>query len=182
MPKSGDYSIPADTLGAMAYQGVKLHPVAGKCGVFAETDVVNLIKSGVPASDILFSLADAIVLQNLSVLARGNTLPHTVLLLGGPSGTALIGFADGTLGIWKLDNGALLERRRLHGPVAHLLLDGAKVYAATELGATLTWDLGVLRDDYCELLRRVWREVPVVWEHGLPVRRDPPDHHRCAIR
>jgi activator of 2-hydroxyglutaryl-CoA dehydratase len=28
----------------------KLHHVAAKCGVFAETDIVNLVKSGIPAS------------------------------------------------------------------------------------------------------------------------------------
>ncbi len=44
----------------------KLHHVAAKCGVFAETDIVNLIKSGIPANEVLCSLADAIVLQNLS--------------------------------------------------------------------------------------------------------------------
>ncbi|MCF6231161.1 MAG: acyl-CoA dehydratase activase-related protein [Gammaproteobacteria bacterium] len=63
----------------------KIHPVAAKCGVFAETDVVNLIKSGVPAEEILNSLADAIVMQNLSVLTRGNILQPNVLLLGGPN-------------------------------------------------------------------------------------------------
>jgi activator of 2-hydroxyglutaryl-CoA dehydratase/predicted nucleotide-binding protein (sugar kinase/HSP70/actin superfamily) len=63
----------------------KLHHVAAKCGVFAETDIVNLVKSGIPATEVLCSLADAIVMQNLSVLTRGNTLRHNVLLLGGPN-------------------------------------------------------------------------------------------------
>ncbi|MEP7123056.1 MAG: BadF/BadG/BcrA/BcrD ATPase family protein, partial [Byssovorax sp.] len=63
----------------------KLHHVAAKCGVFAETDIVNLIKNGIPATEVLCSLADAIVLQNLSVLTRGSTLKHKVLLLGGPN-------------------------------------------------------------------------------------------------
>jgi activator of 2-hydroxyglutaryl-CoA dehydratase/predicted nucleotide-binding protein (sugar kinase/HSP70/actin superfamily) len=63
----------------------KLHHVAAKCGVFAETDIVNLIKSGIPAKEIACSLADAIVLQNLSVLTRGSTLKSRVLLLGGPN-------------------------------------------------------------------------------------------------
>src|SRR5262249_19332232 len=63
----------------------KLHHVAAKCGVFAETDIVNLVKSGIPAPEVLCSLADAIVLQNLSVLTRGSTLKHKVLLLGGPN-------------------------------------------------------------------------------------------------
>ncbi|CAN96404.1 MULTISPECIES: BadF/BadG/BcrA/BcrD ATPase family protein [Sorangium] len=63
----------------------KLHHVAAKCGVFAETDIVNLVKSGIPSTEILCSLADAIVLQNLSVLTRGSTLKHKVILLGGPN-------------------------------------------------------------------------------------------------
>ena len=62
-----------------------LHHVAAKCGVFAETDIVNLVKSGIPKDEVLNSLADAIVLQNLSVLTRGNTLKPRVILLGGPN-------------------------------------------------------------------------------------------------
>ena len=53
--------------------------------MFAETDIVNLVKSGIPSTEIMCSLADAIVMQNLSVLTRGNTLRHKVLLLGGPN-------------------------------------------------------------------------------------------------
>ena len=69
----------------LKFQGDHLHHVAAKCGVFAETDIVNLVKTGVPADEIMCSLADAIVMQNLSVLTRGNTLQHKVLLLGGPN-------------------------------------------------------------------------------------------------
>ncbi|HKX12061.1 MAG TPA: BadF/BadG/BcrA/BcrD ATPase family protein, partial [bacterium] len=72
-------------LGDLGFDGSKLHHVAAKCGVFAETDIVNLVKSGIPSNEILCSLADAIVMQNLSVLTRGNTLRHKVLLLGGPN-------------------------------------------------------------------------------------------------
>ena len=63
----------------------RLHHVAAKCGVFAETDIVNLVKAGIPSAEIMCSLADAIVSQNLSVLTRGNTLKPKVLLLGGPN-------------------------------------------------------------------------------------------------
>ena len=31
----------------------KLHHVAAKCGVFAETDIVNLVKSGIPSTEII---------------------------------------------------------------------------------------------------------------------------------
>jgi predicted CoA-substrate-specific enzyme activase len=70
---------------ALRFNDAKLHHVAAKCGVFAETDIVNLVKTGIPKDEVLNSLADAIVLQNLSVLTRGNTLKPKVLLLGGPN-------------------------------------------------------------------------------------------------
>ncbi|APR99883.1 BadF/BadG/BcrA/BcrD ATPase family protein [Pajaroellobacter abortibovis] len=75
----------ADMVTRLHFDPTKLHHVAAKCGVFAETDIVNLIKSGIPAEEVLCSLADAIVMQNLSVLTRGGTLKHRVLLLGGPN-------------------------------------------------------------------------------------------------
>jgi activator of 2-hydroxyglutaryl-CoA dehydratase/predicted nucleotide-binding protein (sugar kinase/HSP70/actin superfamily) len=77
--------LPQEEVAKIVFDPNKLHHVAAKCGVFAETDIVNLIKSGIPAVEIMNSLADAIVHQNLSVLTRGNTLRHKVLLLGGPN-------------------------------------------------------------------------------------------------
>jgi activator of 2-hydroxyglutaryl-CoA dehydratase len=77
--------IPYEQLGEQGYNGIKLHPVAGKCGVFAETDINSLQKQGVPADQLMASLFDAIVLQNLTVLTRGHTLRPHVLLLGGPN-------------------------------------------------------------------------------------------------
>ncbi len=77
--------IPTDELGNQGYLGIKLHKVAGKCGVFAETDINGLQKEGTPPDELMASLFDAIVLQNLTVLTRGHTLRPHVLLLGGPN-------------------------------------------------------------------------------------------------
>src|SRR5436305_12176234 len=77
--------IPSDQLCQMGYKGLKLHPVAGKCGVFAETDINGLQKQGVPPEELMASLFESIIQQNLSVLTRGNTLRPVVLLLGGPN-------------------------------------------------------------------------------------------------
>src|SRR3984893_9250255 len=76
---------PPELVTSLHFDASKLHHVAAKCGGCAETDIVNLIKSGIPSNEVLCSLADAIVLQNLSVLTRGGTLKHRVLLLGGPN-------------------------------------------------------------------------------------------------
>ncbi|HKU41942.1 MAG TPA: BadF/BadG/BcrA/BcrD ATPase family protein, partial [Polyangiales bacterium] len=77
--------LPPETVAQLHFNSDKLHHVAAKCGVFAETDIVNLVKTGIPSDEIMCSLADAIVMQNLSVLTRGNTLRSKVLLLGGPN-------------------------------------------------------------------------------------------------
>src|ERR1700755_1571507 len=77
--------IPTDLLAEQKYHGVKLHKVGGKCGVFAETDINGLQKVGTPPDELMASLFEAIILQNLSVLTRGHTLRPHVLLLGGPN-------------------------------------------------------------------------------------------------
>ncbi len=77
--------MPREQIAGLDFDDSKLHHVAAKCGVFAETDIVNLVKAGIPKEEIMNSLADAIVQQNLSVLTRGNTLKSRVLLLGGPN-------------------------------------------------------------------------------------------------
>ncbi|MCH8101898.1 MAG: CoA activase [Chloroflexi bacterium] len=82
---SSKLQLSSETLVKLPYWGVELHPVAGKCGVFAETDINGLQKEGVPSDQLMASLYEAIVQQNLSVLTRGNTLRPQVLLLGGPN-------------------------------------------------------------------------------------------------
>lgn len=76
--------------------GKTINHIAAKCGVFAETDVVGLLKAGVDKEDIFVSLCTAVVKQNLEVLVRGNVLKDKVLLLGGPH-TYLPALAD----IWR---------------------------------------------------------------------------------
>jgi len=77
--------IPPDELCQQGYDGIKLHHVAGKCGVFAETDINGLQKQGIPTSELMASLFEAIIGQNLAVLTRGHTLRPEVILLGGPN-------------------------------------------------------------------------------------------------
>lgn len=74
-----------EMLAGMAYEGRTLHRISAKCGIFAESDANSLIKSGVPVEEIIASLFDAVVCQNLATLAKGNTPLPEVLLLGGPN-------------------------------------------------------------------------------------------------
>jgi activator of 2-hydroxyglutaryl-CoA dehydratase/predicted nucleotide-binding protein (sugar kinase/HSP70/actin superfamily) len=103
--------IAPDALCEQGYTGIKLHPVAGKCGVFAETDINGLQKQGIPPDQLMASLFDAIVLQNLTVLTRGHTLRPHVLLLGGPNS-----FIRGMKEAWQQNIPRTWEERKVPLP------------------------------------------------------------------
>ena len=107
--------IPTEQLSQQRYHGIKLHKVAGKCGVFAETDINSLQKVGTPPDELMASLFEAIVLQNLSVLTRGHTLRPHVLLLGGPNS-----FIRGMREAWQENIPRMWKERKVQIP------DGAK--------------------------------------------------------
>ncbi|MBV9220190.1 MAG: hypothetical protein JO366_04310 [Methylobacteriaceae bacterium] len=77
--------IAPDALAEMTYQGRTLHKISSKCGIFAEADANTLVKGGVPVEEIIASLFEAVVHQNLATLTKGNTPSPEVLLLGGPN-------------------------------------------------------------------------------------------------
>ena len=119
----------------LVFQTDKLHHVAAKCGVFAETDIVNLVKTSVPSHEIMNSLADAIVMQNLTVLTRGNTLMPKVLLLGGPN--TYLPFLQAC---WRMriseiwdERGVVYDKEKIHELVA--VPENSQYYAA--LGAVI---------------------------------------------
>ena len=103
--------VPAAELCNQGYHGIKLHKVAGKCGVFAETDVNSLQKEGTPPDELMASLFEAIVLQNLTVLTRGHTLKPHVLLLGGPNS-----FIRGMREAWQANIPKMWRDRKVEIP------------------------------------------------------------------
>ena len=130
----------------LSFSAEKLHHVAAKCGVFAETDIVNLVKTSVPADEIMNSLADAIVMQNLTVLTRGNTLMPKVLLLGGPN--TYLPFLQECwrmriAGLWD-ERGIAYDKTKLEELI--IVPDNAQYYAA--LGAVIFGE-GEANHDQC---------------------------------
>jgi len=103
--------IPTAELALQGYNGIKLHKVAGKCGVFAETDINGLQKVGTPPDELMASLFEAIILQNLSVLTRGHTLRPHVLLLGGPNS-----FIKGMREAWQANIPRMWQERKVQIP------------------------------------------------------------------
>src|SRR5580658_719584 len=77
--------ISTEQLSKMGYEGYTLHKISSKCGIFAEADSNTLLKAGVSVEEIIASLFEAVVYQNLATLTRGNTPLPEILLLGGPN-------------------------------------------------------------------------------------------------
>jgi predicted CoA-substrate-specific enzyme activase len=100
--------IAPEQLAAAGYAGYTLHKVSSKCGIFAEADANTLVKSGVPVEEILASLFEAVVYQNLATLTKGNTPQPGVLLLGGPNL-----FFTGLQQAWRHHLGKLWAERRV---------------------------------------------------------------------
>ncbi len=103
--------LPPDTVRSLRLGSIRTHPVAARCGVFAETDINGLQKQGIPPDELLASLFEAIVHQNLSVLTRGATLLPPVLLLGGPHA-----FLPGLVDAWREALTTLWRERRVDLP------------------------------------------------------------------
>jgi predicted CoA-substrate-specific enzyme activase len=97
-----------EKLAQAGYAGYNLHRISSKCGIFAEADSNTLIKSGVPVDEILASLFEAVVYQNLSTLTKGNTPTPGVLLLGGPNL-----FFRGLQEAWRHHLGKLWTERKI---------------------------------------------------------------------
>ncbi len=103
--------VASEQLAALPYAGMSLHKVSSKCGIFAETDANTLVKTGVPVEEIIASLFEAVVYQNLATLTKGNTPAPEVLLLGGPNL-----FFKGLQEAWRHHLGKLWEQRKLALP------------------------------------------------------------------
>jgi predicted CoA-substrate-specific enzyme activase len=101
-------NIGPENLAQMNYDGLALHKISSKCGIFAEADANTLTKGGVAAEEVVASLFEAVVQQNLATLTKGNTPLPEVLLLGGPNL-----FFKGLQQAWRRNLAALWADRRI---------------------------------------------------------------------
>jgi len=77
-------NISVEELGQKALDVNKIYPIASRCGVFAKTDVQNLISRNIPVPDIAGSILHAVALQSVTTLARGCDILPRILCIGGP--------------------------------------------------------------------------------------------------
>ena len=77
-------NITVEQLGVEALRYKKIYPIASRCGVFAKTDVQNLISRNIPVADISMSILHTVALQGVTALAHGQEMNTKVVFTGGP--------------------------------------------------------------------------------------------------
>ncbi len=75
--------IPIEEFGERALRAKNRISIAGRCTVFAESDMIHKAQLGVPTDDIIAGLCDAIVRNYLNAVAKGKKIKPRILFQGG---------------------------------------------------------------------------------------------------
>ena len=86
--QAGRLGIPIEDFGAFALKS--LHPVriAGRCAVFAESDMIHKQQMGCSCEDIIFGLCEALVRNYLGNVGKGKDIREKVVFQGGVAANA----------------------------------------------------------------------------------------------
>ncbi|MDR2791955.1 MAG: acyl-CoA dehydratase activase-related protein, partial [Tannerellaceae bacterium] len=104
-------------LGEKALCCERIYPIASRCGVFAKTDVQNLLARNVSVADVSGSALHAVALQCISTLARGYRAKGPALCIGGPltflpalrrAFAELLGLDEGVDGLFAPEDGVFV--------------------------------------------------------------------------
>jgi predicted CoA-substrate-specific enzyme activase len=75
--------IPIEEFGTLALKAQNRVNIAGRCTVFAESDMIHKAQLGISAADIVAGLCDAIVRNYMNTVAKGKKILPKVLFQGG---------------------------------------------------------------------------------------------------
>jgi len=75
--------VPIEEFGQLALKSASPVRIAGRCAVFAETDMIHKQQSGHPMEDIVNGLCEALVRNYLNNLAKGKEIKEPVVFQGG---------------------------------------------------------------------------------------------------
>jgi predicted CoA-substrate-specific enzyme activase len=75
--------IPIEEFGKLALKAKTKVNIAGRCTVFAESDMIHKAQLGYPLEDIIAGLCEAIVRNYLNVVAKGKEIKPLILFQGG---------------------------------------------------------------------------------------------------
>jgi predicted CoA-substrate-specific enzyme activase len=81
--QSSRLGIPVENFGEIAMTAKTGVQIAGRCGVFAESDMIHKQQVGYPVNEIVYGLCQALVRNYLSNLAKGKEIKEPVAFQGG---------------------------------------------------------------------------------------------------
>lgn len=81
--QAGRLNVNIEDFGSLALNSTSPARIAGRCGVFAESDLIHKQQLGYPIEDLLYGLCQALVRNYLSNLALGKEILSTVTFQGG---------------------------------------------------------------------------------------------------
>jgi len=76
-------SIPIEEFGSLALKARSRANIAGRCTVFAESDMIHKAQLGIATEDIVAGLCDAIVRNYMNTVAKGKEILPEILFQGG---------------------------------------------------------------------------------------------------
>jgi len=77
--------IPVEEFGGKALKSTNPAKIAGRCTVFAESDLVHKAQMGFPKEDIIAGLCNSIVYNYLNNVGKGKTIKSPIVFQGGVS-------------------------------------------------------------------------------------------------
>lgn len=80
--------IPIEEFGSYALRSTEAAQIAGRCGVFAESDMIHKQQMGCAIEDIIHGLCQALVRNYLNNVAKGKTIAEPVVFQGGVAANA----------------------------------------------------------------------------------------------
>lgn len=107
-------SIDIEQYAATASRGTHVPRIAGRCSVFAKTDIIHHQQEGTPVPDILLGLAHAVAKNYRSSVMRGMDKPLPILFAGGVSKNRVL--VEALRSVLKLDEKQLVTAN--HGESA----------------------------------------------------------------
>lgn len=75
--------IPVESFGDLALSAARPTKIAGRCGVFAESDMIHKQQAGHPLPDIVAGLCEALARNFLTNVGRGKRIEPRILFQGG---------------------------------------------------------------------------------------------------
>jgi predicted CoA-substrate-specific enzyme activase len=86
--QSARLDIPIEDFGSYALQSENPAHIAGRCSVFAESDMIHKQQVGVAAEDIIYGLCHALVRNYINNLGKGKELAEPIVFQGGVAANA----------------------------------------------------------------------------------------------